>query len=270
MAQRVWFVPFARLRVAALAGVLLPACGPSDAADGAGSDADGPIDSGTDAPDSSNDSSGDASSDSAPDSCSASHLGGAVAAAQPGDVCTSVLRLSETGSMYSVTCGPKTAVTQTSAEALFSEPGYGPPYWALASGALPEAYVFFHDPMDTGGVAVVSGQTGMLAVRVKTTCCVGGRAGGDIADPPSAKWSPPPLCRSNVVLPTAKGLLLGGGQIPTSVPLDSGAIADAMQQLSDTPLADELSQRASVNFILVLDNKAAGRIVVLESTPLGP
>ncbi|GMV19965.1 MAG: hypothetical protein HS104_20535 [Polyangiaceae bacterium] len=46
--------------------------------------------------------------------------------------------------------------------------------------------------------------------------------------------------------------------------------ADALQQLSNTPLADELAQRAAVNLVLVLDNTAAGRIVVLESTALGP
>lgn len=268
MAHRTWY----RRRVlglAALASALLPACGSSDAVDAADSGADGSADA-------SSDFSLDVGAEGSPDgaalpSCTASQLGGAVAAAQAGEVCTSVLRISEKETSYSVSCGPVTTVTQASAEALFTDPPHGPPYWALASDALPEAYVFFHDPMDSGGVAVVSAQTGLLAARVKTACCVGGTpSGGSIADPPQTSWTAPPACRTTVALPSAKGLLLGGGQVPTSGSLDPGAIAEAMQQLGDTPLADELAKRATIEFVLVLDNPAAGRLVVLESGPLGP
>ncbi len=182
-----------------------------------------------------------------------------------------MLRISEKETLYRVSCGPVTTVTQGSAEALFTDPPHGPPYWALAKDALPEAYVFFHDPMDSGGVAVVSAQTGLLAARVKTACCVGGTpSGGSIADPPQTSWTVPPACRTSVALPSAKGLLLGGGQVPSSGPLDPSAIAEAMQQLGDTPLADELAKRATIESVLVLDNPAAGRLVVLESGPLGP
>ncbi|MBK8997074.1 MAG: hypothetical protein IPM35_15180 [Myxococcales bacterium] len=258
MAHRTWY----RRRVlgfAALGSALLPACGPSDAADAADSGADGPVDA-SGLPDG-----------AALPSCTASQLGGAVAAAQAGEVCTTVLRISEKETLYSVSCGPVTTVTQGAAEALFTDPPHGPPYWALAKDALPEAYVFFHDPMDSGGVAVVSAQTGLLAARVKTACCVGGTpSGGSIADPPQTSWTVPSACRTSVALPSAKGLLLGGGQVPSSGPLDPSAIAEAMQQLGDTPLADELAKRATIELVLVLDNPAAGRFVVLESSPLGP
>mgnify|MGYP001178210409 CR=1 FL=1 len=236
--RRAAAVPLTLRVVVAFAAVLQTACGPSDEADAS----------------------------SAPPQCAASHLGGAVNAAKAGDVCTSVLHLAEGGPRYSVSCGPATTVTQASAEALFTEPNYGPPYWGLAQDALPEAYVFFHDPADFGGVGVVSAQSGMLVARVKTMWL----SSTSVADPPPNNWSTPAACRSSAALPTAKGLRLRGGQIPIVDPLEPGAVDEALKQLSNTPLADELAQRASVNVVLILDNEAAGRMVVIESTPLDP
>lgn len=183
-----------------------------------------------------------------------------------GQVCTAVLRIPPAPTRFALTCGPPGSITLASAQAL-AEAGLAPASLGNASDALPHAYVFFHDPMDFGGVAVVSALTGLLALKIKTEFALDAPL-PPAMHPPAASWLEPTPCASNAKVPAAKGILLGGGQIPIAEPLDDASTAAAMSALANTSIADELGSRGAIHWALVLQNKAAGPAVIIEAGSL--
>ncbi len=199
-------------------------------------------------------------------SCSPAHFSGVVGSVPAGQLCTAVLRIPPAPTRFAVTCGPPGSITLANAQAL-AQAGLDPAGLGNASGALPNAYVFFHDPMDFGGVAVVSAQTGLLALKIKTEFALDAPL-PPAMHPPAVSWLEPAPCASTAKMPAAKGILLGGGQSPIAEPLDDAPTAAAMSALADTSIADELASRGAIHWALVLQNKAAGPAVIIEAGPL--
>ncbi|MCC6667757.1 MAG: hypothetical protein IT375_28685 [Polyangiaceae bacterium] len=201
-----------------------------------------------------------------PATCSPAYFSGVVGSVPAGQVCTAVLRIPPAPTRFAVTCGPPGSITLANAQAL-AQAGLDPAGLGNASGALPNAYVFFHDPMDFGGVALVSAQTGLLALKIKTEFALDAPL-PPAMHPPAASWLEPTPCASTAKMPAAKGILLGGGQSPIAEPLDDASTAAAMSALANTSIADELASRGAIHWALVLQNKAAGPAVIIEAGPL--
>ena len=204
------------------------------------------------------------------DGCGANDFSGVVARAEPSDVCAATLWFpgvnAQTPTLQSVSCAPRASpparaelaedLVQTSLDKALLH---------YTEEALPEAFVFYRDPLDWGGLAVVSASTGKLVINLQTEFLSGSTT---LLGPNIDTWATPASCRATASLGATNALSLGGAYGVSALFLSEDEIAEVVARVARTPAADELASRTAPTRMLVLKFGADEVVVVIEADPV--